>query len=202
MKLTRTIAAGAFAAALTMTLTACGGDDADTTGGQSSSSSTTSTSQAAQLPTAADLNAILATAVDPAASKEEKVKTVEGGEQAPELFDVLAKSKAESGAEFEVVNPVLPGYEPDSVLATVKFNLPDGTEQLFDDVKFVNEGGDWKLSQLFACTLVSNVAPAELPKSCEAVGVTPAPAPGGEAPAPAPAPGGAEAPAPAPAPAG
>ena len=187
MKLTRTIAAGAFAAALSVTLTACGGDDTTTGGDQSSSTSKTSTSQAAPLPTAADLNAILAKAVDPKVSKQEKVQTVEGGETAPELFDVLAKSKEESGAKFQVVDPILPGFELDTALATVKFNLPDGTEQLFDDVKFVNEGGKWKLSQLFACTLVNNVSPKDLPKSCAAAGVTQAPAPASGAPAPAPA---------------
>ena len=137
-----------------------------------------------QLPSPADLNAILAKATDPNASEQEKTSTVQGGETAPEIFDTMAKSKAESGAEFEVVDPVLPGYDPQSVLTTVNFTTADGQQQAADQVEFVYENGTWKLSKAWACTLIQNTVPPEqVPEMCADTGA------GASAPAPAPAEG-------------
>lgn len=118
-------------------------------------------------PTAEDLNAILAKATDPAVPQEEKVNTVQGGETAPELFDTMAASKSESGAEFTVTEPVLPGFSPDSVITTVVFQLPGEPQQTADNVEFIHENGEWKLSQSWACTLVTNtVQPEQVPAMC------------------------------------
>ncbi|AKK09202.1 hypothetical protein HCH15_07430 [Corynebacterium testudinoris] len=193
MKLTK-ITAVAAAVGAALALTACSSDD----GGSATTSAKTSASESAvaapTLPTADELNEVLARATDPNVPLEGKVSTVQGGETAPELFETMAASQAESGAQFQVVNPVLPGYTPDSVLASVNFTLPDQPAQPAENVEFIFENGEWKLSQSWACTLITNtVAPDQVPAMCQEF--APAPAPAEEAPAEAPA----DAPAPAPA---
>lgn len=207
------VAAGCLAVA-SLVLASCSGHAENNNAAPSSqaSSAPSSSAQAAPaLPSAADLNAVLNGATDPNLPIDKKVNTVQGGQQAPELFETMTKSKQESGANFTVVDPVLPGYTPSSVLATVNFTLPDREPQVAENVEFINENGTWKLSQSWACTLISNtVAPEQVPPMCHASAAPapgPAPAPGAPAPgapapapepgAPAPAPG---APAPAPAP--
>lgn len=170
MKFSKT-AAAACALAAACSLSACSGDDAKTdnptTSSVAKSSGSASHAEAAQ-PTAAELNKILAVATDPNAPVEQKVKTVQGAETAPQLFETMTKSKQESGANFEVVDPVLPGYTPNSVLATVNFTLPDRPSQVADSVEFVNEDGAWKLSRTWACTLITNtVAPEKVPAMCQ-----------------------------------
>lgn len=163
-------AAIACALAATVSLTACGGDDTKSTSPSSAASgakSTAAKADAAQ-PTAADLNKILAVATDPTAPVAEKIKTVQGAESAPELFETMTKSKQDSGANFQVVDPVLPGFVPNSVLATVNFTLPDRPSQTAESVEFVNEGGSWKLSKSWACTLITNtVTPDKVPAMCQ-----------------------------------
>ncbi|AKA97015.1 Hypothetical protein CUL131002_1491c [Corynebacterium ulcerans] len=190
------IVAVTLAASAGLALSACSSDDK---GSSSSSSASKSTSSAAseaapaELPSAEDLNAILAVATDPNAPVEEKVKTVQGGETAPELFQTMTASKQESGADFHVVPPILPGYTPNSVLATVNFTLPGKEAQPAENVEFIYDNGMWKLSQSWACTLITNtVAPEQVPPMCHDAAAQP-PAPE----APAPAPEAPEAPAPA-----
>ena len=174
-QLGRRISAAALATAAGLALAACSSDEeennapdsAATTQAESTEGSEGGDSATPEQPTAADLNAVLATATDPAASEEDKVATVQGGETAPELFETMAASKAETGATFEVVDPVLPGYAPQSVLATVNFSVPEEPGQTADNVEFVYEDGKWKLSQSWACTLITNtVAPEQVPAMC------------------------------------
>ncbi|ANE04388.1 hypothetical protein [Corynebacterium crudilactis] len=176
-----------FTVAAALTLSACSSsDDSSTESSTTASSSTSAASDAAaQYPTAEELNAILAVATDPEAPLEEKVKTVQGSENAPELFETMTQAKVQSGAEFQVVGSVLPGYDPTSeVLTTVMFQLPDRPEQEAEGVEFVNTDGNWQLSQDWACILITNtVAPEQVPAMC--VG-TDAPAGIEEAPADAP----------------
>ncbi|MGP5722268.1 hypothetical protein [Corynebacterium casei] len=171
----RKLTAGFLAGTAATALVACSsdsesesGDSADTAAAPETQAEETSDAPASsELPTATDLNAILATATDSAASEEDKVKTVQGGETAPELFETMASSKAESGANFEVVDPVIPGYSPDSVLATVNFTVPEEPSQTAENVEFVFEEGTWKLSQSWACTLITNtVTPDQVPEMC------------------------------------
>ncbi|WP_165164135.1 hypothetical protein [Corynebacterium qintianiae] len=190
-------AIAAFGAALSLAACSNEGDTApsttETTAAAESAPGSTEAAPATQLPTAAELNGVLARATDPSLPMEERINTVQGGETAPELFDVMAQSQQESGANFQVVDPVLPGYEPNTVLATVSFTQPNQATELADNVEFVFENGYWKLSQTWACTLVTHTLPPEqLPAMCQA-------APAAEAPAPAEAP--AEDPSGAPAPA-
>ncbi|MDO5511236.1 hypothetical protein [Corynebacterium sp.] len=169
-----------------LTLAACGDDNGNgdtTTTTETTATETTETAAAPALPTADELNAILSQATDPNVPLEEKVNTVQGGEQAPELFDVMAASQAESGAQFQVVNPVLPGYTPDSVLASVNFILPDSEAQPAENVEFIYEDETWKLSQSWACTLITNtVAPEQVPQMCLDYNPAPEEAPAEEAP--------------------
>ena len=208
-----TAALAAFGAAVSLAACSNDGDGSSSSSSSSAASGSSSAAQApaAQLPSAAELNAVLLRATDPNLPIEQRVNTVEGGETAPELFDVMAQSQQESGANFQVVDPVLPGYSPNTALATVNFTAPNAQSQLAENVEFMYDNGNWKLSQSWACTLVTNTLPADqVPAMCRtqapagesaapAEGApAPAPAPEG-APAPAPAPEGAEAPAPAPA---
>ena len=173
MKFHRSLTAMLIAGATALTLAACGDDGEGTE--ESSTTTTTSASEVAAFPTAMELNDILARATDPNVPVEEKAATVENGEEATELFDVMTRSKQESGATLEVVEPVLPGYTPDSVLAGVNFILPEQPPQLIEGVEFRNIDGQWKLSQTWACTLVQNVAPDQVPPMCLPEGVEPPP---------------------------
>ena len=179
----------AFGAAAT--LAACSnGDSTNEESTAATSSSVAEQAPAQELPTAAELNEILARATNPELPMEERVRTVQGGENATELFDVMTQAKNESGADFQVVEPILPGYTPSEVLAAVNFTQPDQGPSVAENVAFVFEDGTWKLSQSWACTLIRNtVAPEQVPAMCNAEQAEEAPAapeaPVEEAPAPA-----------------
>lgn len=171
----------ALAAMTALTLGACSNDDKGN-GGDTSAKATSSSSSPVTpaMPTAADLNEILAVATDPAAPVDAKIATVQGSETAPELFETMTQAKTESGANFQVVDPVLPGYTPDSVLAKVSFSVPENPAQTADNVEFINVDGKWQLSQNWACILITNtVKPEQVPPMCADVKAeeTPAPAP-------------------------
>ena len=199
----RTSKTVAIAAVALLTLAGCSNDNDDNGAATSTETTSAATSSSAaasanpDLPKAADLNEVMALAVDQSAPMEERVQTIQNGETAPELFDVMAQAKQESGADFQIVDPVLRGLEPNSVLATVSFIMPDKKPTTFSNVEFVQEDGHWKLAQSWACTLLTNtVSPEQVPPMCtDATGV---PAPAGEVP-PAEAPAGEVPPAEAPA---
>lgn len=179
-----------MAVAMSCALTACSsGDDAST--GKSASATSQAGSQAAKIamPTPEDLNAVLNLAADPNAPIEQRTQTVQNGESASDLFPVMTKLRDESHAQFQVVNPILPGYSPNSVLAKVNLVLPDKEPQAADNVEFVYENGKWKLAQSWACTLIEYTVPDQAPPMCSkdkgsAAPAAPAPA---ESNAPAPA---------------
>lgn len=194
MKLSK-ISAATLAATVALTLSACSNDDKDDEAEPTTSAAPSSSAAAIEPPTLEELNAVLARAIDPNLPIEEKTQTVQGGENAPELFDVMAESQRESGAKVTVVDPILPGYTPNSYLANATFERPDSEPQVAEGVEFVFEDDVWKVSEGWACTLVVNTVPPEqVPPMCQ--DQIPAP-PEGEEP-PAPAPEGEEAPAPAP----
>lgn len=177
---------------LALGLAGCASDDATTVEETTATTSAPVETQAAptaQLPTAEELNAVLQRAADPNLPIEERMNTVQGGETVPELFDVMSQSQAESGANFQVVKPVLPDFEPNQVLASVNLTAPDTEPTLINDVTFVFEDGQWKLSQQWACNLVSSTLPPEqVPAMCTAnAPVAPQPVDPAQAPADAPA---------------
>ncbi|MDK8763069.1 hypothetical protein QP922_04415 [Corynebacterium sp. MSK218] len=183
------LSAAILALGASVTLAACSSSDEDAANSSSAAKPTgeTSASQvvSTEMPSVEQLNEILAKASDPNVPQEEKVQLVQGSETAPELFDVMSQSQAESGATFEVVAPVIPGLVPDSALATVHINTPDGQQQTADQVEFINDGGTWKLSQTWACVLVTNIVPPEeVPEMCaDSAAEAPVDAADGEMPA-------------------
>lgn len=194
----RKIAAATVMLGLGVGIAACsGGEGTETTTSSAATSeapAATSAAPVAEMPSASELNGVIQRAADPNLPLEERMLTVQGGQQVPELFDVMTQSQLESGATFQVVDPVLPGFEPNQVLAAVNLVQPGAEPTLINDVTFVHEEGHWKLSQQWACNLISSTLPPEqVPAMCSAnAPVAPppvdAPAPA-EAPAPAPAPG-------------
>ena len=186
MKFSRLSAVSVMAVAMSCALTACSsGDDAST--GKSASATSQAGSQAAKIamPTPEDLNAVLNLAADPNAPIEQRTQTVQNGESASDLFPVMTKLRDESHAQFQVVNPILPGYSPNSVLAKVNLVLPDKEPQAADNVEFVYENGKWKLAQSWACTLIEYTVPDQAPPMCSKDKGSAAPAPAPAAPAPA-----------------
>lgn len=177
------IVAAVAALSMGVALGGCSDDDSDngaTGTTQSASSATAATSAqaaAAELPTVDELNGVLDRAADPNLPLEERMQTIQGGEQVPELFDVMTQSQQESGAKFQVVDPVLPDFEPNQVLASVNLTAPGEEPTLINDVNFVYEDGHWKLSQRWACNLISGTLPADqVPAMCAAASpVAPAP---------------------------
>lgn len=170
----------AVAAALSATLTiaACGNDDSSDKTSESTSAS--ETAPAVPAPTAAELQEVLLRAVDPEVPTDQKLDTVVGGEEAPEIFDSLTQARQESGAELSVVDPVLPAFTPGNYVATVNLTLPEQEPVVMNDVEFVNQDGHWKLDQRWACTLVQNVLPDQVPEQCHSVLNPDAPAPEAE----------------------
>ena len=157
----------AVSLATTLTMTACGGDkDSE----KSTSSSTAASSSAApkqKTPSAAELTQVLNRAVDPNLPPEQKTDTVVGGDKAPQLFTALTKSREESKAQLKVVDPVLTSMTPGHVNEKVTLTLPQQQPNNISNVEFVNEGGKWKLDQKWACTLVENVLPDQVPPMCK-----------------------------------
>ena len=184
MKFSRLSAVSVMAVAMSCVLTACSGGD-EPSPGKSASATSQPGSQAAKIamPTPEDLNAVLNLAADSNAPIEQRTQTVQNGESASDLFPVMTRLRDESHAQFQVVNPILPGYSPNSVLAKVNLVLPDKEPQAADNVEFVYENGKWKLAQSWACTLIEYTVPDQAPPMCSKDKGPEAPAPAAPAPA-------------------
>lgn len=183
------------AAAAGLSLAACSSNDDK----KEESTSAAPTSEAAVMPTAAELNDILNRAVDPAIPVEQRVDTVQGGSEAIELFEIMTQAKLDNNTTFEVMEPVLPSILPDTINVTVNLMIPDRDPMPVNGVEFVKDNGVWKLERAWACTLVENVAPDRVPPLCAAGNAelpADAPAPEGDPvpPADVPAPEGAPVP--------
>lgn len=165
MSLRRTIAAVSLSAFALGGLAACGGDD-DNGGRETAPAPTTTSQQASAIPTAEDLTALLEQASDPAVPVEEKVNLVEGGAEAPEIFDQIAALKAEQGATVQITG-VAEGDVPGTLIANAVIDQP-GQEPINVQAQFINQGGNWMLQKAFACALITN-AGLEPPATCAGV---------------------------------
>ena len=165
MSLRRTIAAVSLSAFALGGLAACGGDD-DNGGRETAPAPTTTSQQASAIPTAEDLTALLEQASDPAVPVEEKVNLVEGGAEAPEIFDQIAALKADQGATVQITG-VAEGDVPGTLIANAVINQP-GQEPINVQAQFINQGGNWMLQKAFACALITN-AGLEPPATCAGV---------------------------------
>lgn len=163
MSLRRTIAAVSLSAFALGGLAACGGDD---DGGRETAPAPTSTVQeTATVPTAEELTGLLDRASDPAVPVEEKVDLVEGGAEAPEIFDQIAALKAEQGAQVTITG-VAEGDIPGTLIANAVIAQP-GQEDINVQAQFIDQGGQWQLQKAFACALITN-AGLEPPATCAA----------------------------------
>ncbi|MFC5088007.1 hypothetical protein [Corynebacterium aquatimens] len=177
--------AAAVACSAALALAACSQDEEKDEGKGEGGNAPASSAAApvAPPPTAEELNAVLVRAADPNLPMDQRVKSVQGGENAADIFARMTQIKEETGANFQVVPPILPGYTPNEVLATVNLTQPDQGPSKADNVTFVYEEGQWKLSQMWACTLIKNtLPPEEVPGMCADTSAAPAPAPANPAP--------------------
>lgn len=191
MRFTRTATALAGLAIAVGGLTACSGDDNDVRETASQTPAPTS-SAAAAVPTAQELTELLNRASDPQVPVAEKVNLVQGGNEAPELFDQIARLKNENNATIEVTDTAR-GDFPGTAIGSVRIQQP-GQQDINLDATFVQQDGQWQLEKNFACALITNSG-LQAPATCNAAG---APAPGAPAPG-APVPGDAAGGAPVPA---
>lgn len=163
MSLRRTIAAVSLSAFALGGLAACGGDDDG--GRETAPAPTTSAQETAAVPTAEELTQLLDRASDPAVPVEEKIDLVEGGAEAPEIFDQIAALKAEQGADVTITGAA-EGDIPGTLIANAVISQP-GQEDINVQAQFINQGGQWQLQKAFACALITN-AGLEPPATCAA----------------------------------
>lgn len=160
MNLRRTIAAVSLSAFALAGAAACGNDDDER---ETAPEPTTTAQETAAVPTSEELSELLARASDPAVPTEEKVNLVEGGEESPELFDQIAAIKEDQGADV-IITGVAEGDIPGTLIANAVIVQPD-QEDINVQAQFIQQDGQWKLQQSFACALVTN-AGLEPPASC------------------------------------
>lgn len=161
MSLRRTIAAVSLSAFALGGLAACGNDEVRETAPAPTSASQT----AAPVPTAEELTQLLDRASDPAVPVEEKLDLVEGGAEAPELFDQIAALKSEQGAGVTITG-VAEGDIPGTLIANAVITQP-GQEDINVQAQFIQQNGQWQLQKSFACALITN-AGLQPPASCAA----------------------------------
>lgn len=161
MSLRRTIAAVSLSAFALGGLAACGGEE-DT---RETAPAPTTSEQVNAVPTAEELTQLLDRASDPAVPVEEKVDLVEGGAEAPEIFDQIAALKAEQGAGVTITGAA-EGDIPGTLIANAVITQP-GQEDINVQAQFIEQGGQWQLQKSFACALITN-AGLEAPPTCAA----------------------------------
>ncbi|MFZ2175698.1 MAG: hypothetical protein WAW17_17000 [Rhodococcus sp. (in: high G+C Gram-positive bacteria)] len=151
----RRVTVGVVAISAVLALSGCGSNDSDTAATTSTTTTTTETAPPLKLPTAAELNALLAKGMDPATPIEEKVAMVGGSDQDPELINQVAAAAQKSGAQVQVLDPVIDNGDG-TASAQLQLTLngevqPNGIPAIF--IPAAN--GTWKLSKATACTIVS-----------------------------------------------
>lgn len=161
MSLRRTVAAVSLSAFALGGLAACGGDDERETAPEPTAQTTQA---AAPVPTAEELTELLDRASDPNVPIEEKVNLVEGGAEAPELFDQIAALKEQQGADVTITNAV-EGDIPGTLIANAVI-AQEGQQDINVQAQFIQQDGQWKLQKSFACALITN-AGLQAPASCE-----------------------------------
>ncbi|CAM3137601.1 hypothetical protein DFJ75_1868 [Williamsia muralis] len=165
MKLRKFVTAGVALCAF-VSIAACsddgGSDDPTTTtttstttdAGPSGSTSPGDLTDPKKPPTAAALNTMLETALDPKIPNTEKTELVEGSDADPEIFDkLIAGMKANPDVTYEIVAPVRPAGA-NQAKANVKINFPDQPQTQVEALIAYNEGR-WKLSKTTVCLLLS-----------------------------------------------
>ncbi|GAA4823218.1 hypothetical protein [Tomitella cavernea] len=153
----RPIAVIAVSAACAFTLSACGASEPAATPTTTAGGTTIDDAgNALPAPTAAELQAQFATIIDPAVPAEQKAVLVEGGEDDPAAFDVLAQKLAASpNATMTLSEPVTATGD---ATVSVPFTATFDGQQSQGDATFVAEDGIWKLSHENACAVLRLMA--------------------------------------------
>lgn len=165
MKFRKFVTAGVAVCAF-LSIAACsddgdGGGDSTTTTSASAPSGTggapsgdAALTDAKKPPTAAVLNGMLETALDPNVPATEKTELVEGSEKDPALFDKLVQGREDNpDLTYEIVAPVRPAGT-NQAKANVKVKFPDQPQQQVEAL-IAFDNGRWKLSSTTVCLLLS-----------------------------------------------
>lgn len=182
MKYPKLITAAVIAGSIALVSTGCGSDDDSdvpmptTTAAQTSTATDAGTgtsgadadvTDAKKRPSAATLNTMLETALDPAVDASEKVDLVEGAEKDPAIFDTLVKLvKDNPDVTYKIIPPVT-SDGPNKAKVKVQIKLPDNPATTTDaSISF--KDGRWKLSQATVCGLVALGGDSVKTKMCPA----------------------------------
>ncbi|UFS98754.1 hypothetical protein [Nocardia huaxiensis] len=142
----------AAALAVTATLAGCGSDDKNSSTTTSAAATTTSQDHsAAPAPTKDQLQALLTKFADPTLSADDKAKLVVDGDKRKALIETMNKGLANYTVTFAVGDITADGH--DKATAKVAVTSPHGT---MPDVpmSFQYAGGEWKLSDAGACSIL------------------------------------------------
>ncbi|WP_225727324.1 MULTISPECIES: hypothetical protein [unclassified Nocardia] len=152
LRSTGRIAVAGLALTAALGLTACGSDSPKETPKKTpASTSAKPDPNLPPVPTAADLNAELKRALDPAVPNSEKLDMVQGAQADPDLPNKFAEAYKQTNAQAEVTKVTPFG---DTLDAQVKFTV-NGQENT-GDITFVAENGKWKVAQSWVCAGLKN----------------------------------------------
>lgn len=163
-----------IAAAVTVSVAACGGgDDSNaiptvdqSTTATASSSGSSDVTDADTPPSVETLNKMLTTALDADTPNSEKTQLVQNSEKDPNIFNKLVKAKeANPGVTYSLRGPVTPNG-PNKAKVRVTVKLPNQSPTSLD-AQIVFDNGRWKLASSSVCPLLTanNITSAMCPTS-------------------------------------
>ncbi len=157
MKTTRVrVVAIMIGAALALTTAACGDSESDS----SKPAAVRSTTKVAvdqppiPLPGPGDLNVGVMMALDPSASRDQKIGAVQGADIDPDLVDKMTQAGAANKVTMTVTAVEYVGNGVMQASATLTLNGKPVEGQA--SIPFVAEGGRWKLQKAWACQMLTN----------------------------------------------
>ncbi|MFC8046609.1 hypothetical protein [Nocardia sp. NPDC057353] len=120
---------------------------------QTGSAPTTPSAPALAKPSVAELNDRLTKAFDPAVPNAEKISWIQNAEQDPYLVQNLVAAAERENVTVQVTNVQDPVDGKVKADADVSIG---GTPVQNAFIEFVSEGGQWKVSNTFACNVVKS----------------------------------------------
>lgn len=118
---------------------------------QTGSAPTTPASPQLAKPSVAELNDRLTKAFDPAVPNDEKISWIQAAEQDPYLVQNLVAAAERENVTVSVTNV----QDPQNGVVKADADVTIGGEPVQDAfIEFVSEGGQWKVSNTFACNVV------------------------------------------------
>lgn len=162
MKFPKLVGAVMITAAVTVGVAACSSDDSSddipavtqTSATTSASASGDAVTDPSQPPSAAALDQLLQTALDPNVPNSQKTQLVQNSEKDPSIFTrLVALRKDNPGATYKIRGPVT-AQGPKKASVRVNVKLPDQQPQDID-AQIVFDNGRWKLASSFVCPLIT-----------------------------------------------